>query len=118
MDHSETHRSAPREFTPRSYPPFPVGNERCVQLETFSLAKLGSGNESEQARLLEVCKTRGFFYLNFEDTHAQSLSAEAEEIGRLAEQVFKLPHEEKVKYAFGSSSTTIFGYDDKTLLPT
>jgi len=71
-------------------------------------------------RNTQKCAKRVYtsFYLNFEDTHAQSLSAEAEEIGRLAEQVFKLPHEEKVKYAFGSSSTTIFGYDDKTLLPT
>jgi len=94
------------EFDPRAYPPFPSGLP-IVELETYSLAQLEKGDEELEGRLFETCKTRGFFYLDLESSTASSLPKDSEAIARLAEQVFKLPLEEKEKYPMKDS---IFGY--------
>lgn len=92
----------PTKFMPQLYPPFPTDTYPVAYLDTFSLARLQSGDSNEQARLFETCKTRGFFYLDFTDTSVQSLPADAEVICRLSEEVFHLPMEEKVKYKLAS----------------
>lgn len=100
---------AAKEFTPHLYPPFPSDTKTCVELETFSLSKLQSADLSEHARLFEACKNRGFFYLDLDDTYAESLPQTAEAIGHLSETYFKLSLEEKMKHDYIEKKGTIFG---------
>jgi len=98
------------KFTPHRYPPFPPDTKPVAHLDTFSLAKLQSGDLAEQARLFEKCKTRGFFYLDFATTSVEMLPKDAEAIGRLSEQVFSLPMDEKLQYKFsGQKPNSILG---------
>ncbi|KAK5098849.1 hypothetical protein LTS08_006227 [Lithohypha guttulata] len=83
------------EFAPQLYPPFPKDTNPVIHLSTVSLSELLAGSDAEQARLFEICRTQGFFYLDFSGTKSESLVKEAEAIGRLSETVFKLPLEEK-----------------------
>jgi len=86
------------EFTPRLYPPFPSDTAPVAHLETLSLAKLQSNDTAEQARLFQTSQTQGFFYLDFAGTPVETLPEDAEAVGRLSEEVFKLPIDEKMKY--------------------
>ncbi|KAI0967171.1 hypothetical protein F4678DRAFT_465711 [Xylaria arbuscula] len=97
MPHKED--SPGREFTPDVYPDFPAGFP-TVELETISLAKLLANNDAaEQDRVFEVCKGRGFFYLELAGCEAgETIVKGANEIAATAEDVFKLPLEEKSKY--------------------
>lgn len=83
------------EFVPQLYPPFPEDTNPLIHLSTISLSKLLAGSDAEQARLFEICRTQGFFYLDFSGTKSEFLVKEAEAIGRLSETVFKLPLGEK-----------------------
>lgn len=106
-----TDRDASDEFTPRLYPPFPEDTKPQAQLDTFSLFKLLDGDEVEQARLYDTCQTRGFFYLDCRNSPAESLPEDAESVGRLSEQVFKLPMDIKMQYhQFKQKPNSILGY--------
>lgn len=89
-------------FDPSSYPPFP-DDIPSVSLETFSLADLEKGDSTLQDRLFATCKTRGFFYLDLNGSQASSLQQDAEDIARLATQVFALPQTEKDAYPMKDS---------------
>ncbi|KAI1336004.1 Clavaminate synthase-like protein [Xylariaceae sp. FL0016] len=93
------HKETTREFTPAAYPEFPEGFP-TVELQTISLAKLlSSAAEEEEGRVFEICKGRGFFYLDLAGCAPGAAIAEgAEAIARVGEDVFRLPMEEKVKY--------------------
>ncbi|KAJ3570111.1 hypothetical protein NPX13_g5843 [Xylaria arbuscula] len=95
MPHSE----ATREFAPETYPEFPTGFP-TVELETISLTKLLTDNDAAEAdRVFEICKGRGFFYLELPGCPAGDIIAEgANKVAAAAEDVFKLPLEEKMKY--------------------
>lgn len=81
-----------------SLPPFPA-DIRTAPLCTVSLARLLSGDANERARVLEACKTRGFFYLNLTDTdEGIELEQESVSLFDVAKGVFDLPLEEKRKY--------------------
>lgn len=88
------------EFTPSSYPPFPSSPSlKCVDLETISLPKLLSKDSVEQDRVFEACKSRGFFYLELAGCESgETILHGADEICRLAEELFRLPVEEKEEY--------------------
>lgn len=92
-------------FDSSKYPAFP-SDVPSVKLETFSLAQLENGDEELEDRLFQTCKERGFFYLDLTSSTASSMQQDADDIARLAEQVFKLPEEEKEKYPMKDS---IFG---------
>lgn len=109
MAFTESDFATSREFTPDLYPPFPPDLQPCAELQTIKLAAIAARVPCESARLLAVCKTRGFFYLNLSDTDASSLVEDAEAIGQLSEELFKLPIEEKVKYPFGRKPYSILG---------
>jgi len=94
------------EFTPDNYPPIPPGLP-SVTLKTISLSELESGEQAEEDRLFLTCKTQGFFYLDLTGSHGASLIGDTEKLARLAEEVFKLPLDEKEKYLPGK---TIFGF--------
>ena len=85
------------EFTPDQYPPFPNSPEfKTVDLQTISLKKLLSEDATEQDRVFEACKTRGFFYLELGDCDSgETILKGADDICGMAEEVFKLPMEVK-----------------------
>lgn len=99
-----THTNDPL-FDPSKYPPFP-SDVPSIKLETFSLAQLEAGDKGLEDGLFQTCKERGFFYLDLNGSTASSMQRDADGIARLAEQVFKLPEEEKEKYPMKDS---IFG---------
>lgn len=104
MPHAESYT----EFTPDKYPPFPSGFE-TVELETISLASLHAGDESSRDRVFAACKDRGFFYLDLtNDPTGSTIQSGADQIAQLAESTFKLPVEEKQKYA--PTQKSLFGY--------
>ncbi|KAK8031935.1 hypothetical protein PG990_001669 [Apiospora arundinis] len=109
MPHAEIPTpTTPGEFTPSEYPPFPSGLP-TVQLETISLAKLLARDEAEQSRVFEICKGRGFFYLDLEDgnpTAGETLIRGAEAIAHAGTRTFALPLEEKLSYLMGATTTT------------
>ncbi|KAI0399347.1 hypothetical protein F4802DRAFT_50492 [Xylaria palmicola] len=115
MPHKE---DAPRdqEFTPDAYPDFPAGFP-TVELETISLAKLLQDQDqdqdaaAEQARVFEVCKGRGFFYLDLAGCEAgETVARGADRIAAVAEAVFKLPLEEKLNYQVQYGDGSLDGY--------
>jgi isopenicillin N synthase-like dioxygenase len=85
------------EFTPDQYPPFPSSPEfKSVNLETISLTKLLSQDTTEQDRVFEACKSRGFFYLELGGCESgETILKGADDICRMAEEFFKLPMEQK-----------------------
>lgn len=92
-------------FDPSKYPTFP-SDVPSIKLETFTLAQLENRDEEQEDKLFQTCKERGFFYLDLNGSTASSMQRDADDIARLAEQVFKLPEEEKEKYPMKDS---IFG---------
>lgn len=85
------------EFTPAEYPPFPSDPSfKTVNLETISLTKLLSQDTTEQDRVFEACKSRGFFYLELGGCESgETILKGADDICRMAEEFFKLPMEQK-----------------------
>ncbi|KAI1738684.1 Clavaminate synthase-like protein [Xylaria scruposa] len=102
-----------QEFTPDQYPDFPDGFP-TVELETISLAKLILDRDAaEQDRVFEICKGRGFFYLDLSGCEpGETIAQGADEMVRVAEAVFKLPLEEKMTYEFkiAGGSGSLNGY--------
>jgi isopenicillin N synthase-like dioxygenase len=102
------------EFTPDLYPQFPstlLGDSFPIAtLETISLKKLQQDDETtEQHRLLEACKSQGFFYLDLTGCDAgQAIFRSAHQVAQIAETVFKLPEQEKLNYAYQAGD--LFGY--------
>jgi isopenicillin N synthase-like dioxygenase len=105
------HKAETREFTPDAYPDFPSGSS-TVDLETISLAKLLlDKDEGERDRVFSICKGRGFFYLDLAGhPEGDVIAASADKIGAIAEDVFKLPLEEKMKYRLQSGAGSLDGY--------
>lgn len=75
-------------------------------LETFYLFALRD-DETQKLRLLEVCKPKGSFYLDLEGSEFASLPTTTITIGTTAEDLFRLPEEEKEKYACGVSGNKL-----------
>ncbi|KAH6661311.1 hypothetical protein BKA67DRAFT_654431 [Truncatella angustata] len=98
------------EFTPEQYPPFPDGLP-VVELQTISLDKLLKGDENAQDEVFEICKGRGFFYLDLRGSGVgDDFLKNAEQIARVGEETFDLPVDEKMRYTLGNKVRTLFGY--------
>nr|POE75514.1 oxidoreductase vrti [Quercus suber] len=105
MPHAEEARA---EFSPDQYPPFPAGFP-TVELVTLSLAKLTDDDAVEKERAFEAFKTRGFAYLELPGTDdGDTIAQGADELCRVAEQIFRLDAEEKRKYL--PRNKELFGY--------
>ncbi|KAF2857393.1 Clavaminate synthase-like protein [Piedraia hortae CBS 480.64] len=98
------------EFDPSSYPPFPSSpSYPCVSLSTISLSALESHSPTEESRAFEAFKTRGFIYLDLSSSpNGEAILHGSETIGRIAEETFSLPLDEKLKYL--PASKDLFGY--------
>ncbi|KAI0397749.1 hypothetical protein F5Y17DRAFT_290574 [Xylariaceae sp. FL0594] len=107
------HEEETREFTPETYPDFPHGFP-TVDLETVSLSKLlgdADTSEEERERVFSICKGRGFFYLDLANhTDGDIISNGADTMGHVAEDIFRLPLEEKVKYRLQGKDGLLDGY--------
>ena len=90
----------PSEFTPELYPPFPEDPQfPQAKLETTSLKKLLEGDIAEQDHIFEVCRTRGFFYLDLTGCEiGEAILRDADQLCRVAEKFYMMPLEEKEKY--------------------
>jgi isopenicillin N synthase-like dioxygenase len=94
------------EFTPELYPPFPTSSPGhklpLATLETISLKAIAQDNDAaEQQRMLRACQSQGFFFLDLSGCEAGEVIRQgAYQIAQLAEKTFKLPVEEKLKYAY------------------
>lgn len=79
-------------------PPFP-SDIKTAPLFRVSFSKLLAKDADESKRILEACRTRGFFYLDLTGTdEGRELEQESEELFDVARTVFDLPLEEKKKY--------------------
>lgn len=96
-----SHKGSKSEFTPESYPPFPIHDHYpTISLETISLRKLQDSDDAEQNRMFEACKDWGFFYLELPGAaEGETIARDADNVARVAEQIFALPVEEKLKYS-------------------
>ncbi|RFU30437.1 hypothetical protein B7463_g5924, partial [Scytalidium lignicola] len=93
----------------RPLPPFPT-NVPTAPLVTISLRKLEANDQAEHARLFEVAKAIGFFYLDMRSSPTgESLLQEADLLFALMENFFGLPLEEKQKYDFAAKKM-YYGY--------
>lgn len=105
MPHAEdiTYQS---EFTPDIYPPFPDSTDfPTIELDTIALRDVLKHDPAVDRRMLEACKTRGFFYLDLTgcDEGGTILSG-AEDCCRLAEHFFALPFDKKSKYKWSDGT--------------
>jgi isopenicillin N synthase-like dioxygenase len=108
MPHAEEYT----EFTPDQYPPFPDNSEfPSVELQTISLQKLIDHDTTEEDRVFEACKGRGFFYLELAGPEAgETILKDSENIARVGERFMALSTEEKMRFTpnkkelFGSVS--------------
>ena len=94
------HKVDHTEFTPDAYPPFPEDPKfPQAKLQTVSLEKLLDQDSLEQDRLLEACKSRGFFYLDLTGCESgETILHDAENLCHVADKTYALPLEEKLKY--------------------
>ena len=94
------HKEEYTEFTPDQYPGFPDSPEfPTVELQTISLQKLIDHDQTEEGRVFEACKGRGFFYLELAGPEpGETLLKGSEEIVRVGERFMALPMEEKMKF--------------------
>ncbi|CAK4031221.1 related to oxidoreductase, 2OG-Fe(II) oxygenase family [Lecanosticta acicola] len=104
------HKEEYTEFTPDQYPAFPDSpNFPTIDLQTISLSKLQQNDANEQDRVLKACKDWGFFYLDLSNSQdGSTISSGADDLCRVAEKVFQLPLEEKMKY--GPQGKSLSGY--------
>ena len=87
------------DLSSKFYPePFPDGLP-VINLARISLAKLLDGDEQEAALLFEVCKDKGFCYLDL-TSHEKGLklAKQAEKVHQAAKEFFGAPVTEKRKF--------------------
>jgi len=101
-------------IAPRSHselPPFPDGLP-LAPIARISHAKLLRNDGEEAERVLEACRTHGFFYLDLTDNDdGQTLLEESEDLLRLAYSAFDCSIEEKRKFAL-VKGVSLFGYKE------
>jgi len=86
-------------FPPKEYPPFP-SDVPTAQLSKISLRKLLSANGAELEALYKSYKISGFFLLDLSATpHGEEILQDVAKAFEMAEALFKLDLEEKMKYS-------------------
>ena len=94
------HKEEYTEFTPDEYPPFPDSSEfPTVELQSISLQKLIDSDATEEDRVFEACKDRGFFYLELAGPESgDTILNGSHDMARVGEDFMALPMDEKMKY--------------------
>ncbi|OCT50474.1 putative 1-aminocyclopropane-1-carboxylate oxidase [Cladophialophora carrionii] len=92
-------------------PAFPEGLP-LAPIARISHDKLLQNDPAEAEKVLEACRTHGFFYLDLTDTDdGQTLLGESEDLLELAYRAFDCPVEEKRKFAL-VKGVSLFGYKE------
>jgi isopenicillin N synthase-like dioxygenase len=92
-------------------PPFP-DDVPTAPIASASLSKLLANDDTEGRKILEVCRTYGFFYLDMQDcSEGQALLDESEQLLQLATKAFQPPLEEKQKFAL-KKGVSLYGYKE------
>ena len=92
-----------------SIPPFP-DDVPVAPIASASFAKLLANDDAEGQKVLDACRTYGFFYLDMRDcSEGQALLDESEQLLQLATKAFKPPLEEKQKFAL-KKGVSLYGY--------
>ena len=92
-------------------PPFPDG-VRIAPIARISFAKILGKDAAEGEKVLEACKTDGFFYLDLQScVEGRNMFEEAESIVDAAAEFFELPLEMKKKYA-SVKGESVAGYKE------
>lgn len=73
-------------------------------IPTISLSALYRNDKVESSKLFNVCKTHGFFYLNYTGSPSWSTSC-INDLFDLGHKFFALPEHEKMKISMESSGT-------------
>lgn len=84
-----------------SLPAFP-DDIKTAPLPVIDYSKLVDGDVGECKRMFQACKDAGFFYL-------ANHQVESDSMYDLAEKIFDLPLEEKLKYDMGATGN-YYGY--------
>lgn len=94
-----------------SLPPFP-DDIPTAPIASASLSKLLAEDDTEGRKILEACRTQGFFYLDMRDSaEGQALLDESEQLLQLATQAFNPPVDEKRKFAL-KKGVSLYGYKE------
>jgi isopenicillin N synthase-like dioxygenase len=92
-------------------PPFPDGLP-LAPIARISHAKLLQDDPTEAERVLEACRTHGFFYLDLTETEeGETLLQESEDLLSLSRRVFDRPKEYKREFAL-VKGVNLFGYKE------
>jgi isopenicillin N synthase-like dioxygenase len=75
-----------------------------ADIPTISLSKLLASQDSEDARLFDICCSHGFFYLDYTD-HETWPAAAVKSLFTLGEEFFALPEDDKMKISMESAGT-------------
>ena len=104
------------QSSPDSLPPFP-DNVPTAPIASASLSKLLAEDEDEDdaaegSKILQACRTYGFFYLDMRDcATGQTLLEQSEQLRELATRAFDPPLEEKQKFAL-KKGVSLYGYKE------
>jgi isopenicillin N synthase-like dioxygenase len=94
-----------------SVPPFP-DHLPTAPMASASLSRLLAKDATECRKVLEACRTHGFFYLDMRDaSEGKTLLDESEQLLQLATQVFQRPLDEKRKFAL-KKGVSLYGYKE------
>lgn len=92
-----------------SLPSFPDGLPE-IELCRLPLSGILQHDRAIESRLLDICRTQGFFYVDLTETpEGRSLLDYADRLQELAKTAFAIPWEEKAKVSFAQTKC-IFGW--------
>jgi isopenicillin N synthase-like dioxygenase len=94
-----------------SLPRFP-DDVPTAPIASASLSKLLADDDAEAGKVLEACRTHGFFYLDMRGCpEGEALLDESEQLLQLATETFNRPLEEKQKFAL-KKGVSLYGYKE------
>jgi isopenicillin N synthase-like dioxygenase len=68
---------------------------QIAQLQTINFSRLLSQEPAELDKLLHLCKTEGFFYLNLQDIDGRRMLDDKARLLKVMERFFNSSHDEK-----------------------
>jgi len=95
--YSQQLNNSPVNQTPVMPIKTPTTNASIAPLETIDFGRLLDKDSEEQLRLLALSVKDGFFYLDLQSPRIKQILSDKENVVKMMEEYFALPHEEKMK---------------------
>lgn len=73
--------------------------DQCANLKSIALVKLLAGDAETAKALVQACKEKGFFYLDFRSASTSRALQQVDDLAVVGNDVFSLPLEEKEVYS-------------------